>query len=116
MISADSHVVEPPEVVAGLAERFGDEAPRPRTPTIWPYSHDPGAGLAELEKAIDGGARTACIPCRAPAGRPYRHPDHEPIWAAAEEAGIPLAMHIDRGYLRSPTAASPDLDRLPSEY
>lgn len=27
-ISADSHIVEAPEVFAGLAERFGDEAPR----------------------------------------------------------------------------------------
>src|ERR1700726_2745790 len=27
-ISADSHVVEAPEVFAGLAQRFGDEAPR----------------------------------------------------------------------------------------
>ena len=27
-ISADSHVVEAPEVFAGLVERFGDEAPR----------------------------------------------------------------------------------------
>ena len=28
LISADSHVVEAPEVFAGLAQRFGDEAPR----------------------------------------------------------------------------------------
>jgi predicted TIM-barrel fold metal-dependent hydrolase len=28
LISADSHVVEPPAVFAGLAQRFGDEAPR----------------------------------------------------------------------------------------
>ena len=27
-ISADSHIVEPPEVFAGLEERFGDRAPR----------------------------------------------------------------------------------------
>ena len=26
--SADSHVVEPPEVFSGLQERFGDRAPR----------------------------------------------------------------------------------------
>jgi len=30
-ISADSHVVEPPEVFTGLAERFGDRAPRIQT-------------------------------------------------------------------------------------
>ena len=27
-ISADSHIIEPPEVFAGLQERFGDRAPR----------------------------------------------------------------------------------------
>ncbi|SVC67753.1 uncharacterized protein METZ01_LOCUS320607, partial [marine metagenome] len=27
-ISADSHVVEGPEVFTGLAQRFGDDAPR----------------------------------------------------------------------------------------
>lgn len=27
-ISADSHVVEGPEVFAGLADKFGDDAPR----------------------------------------------------------------------------------------
>ncbi len=56
--------------------------------------HHPAAGLAALEAAIDAGARTACIPCRAPAWRPYRDPAYEPIWSLAEEAGVPLAMHI----------------------
>ncbi len=56
--------------------------------------HDPSAGLSALETALAGGAKTAAIPCRAPAGRPYRDPAYEPIWSLAEEAGIPLAMHI----------------------
>lgn len=56
--------------------------------------HDPDAGLAALQRALDQGVRTACIPCRAPADRPYRDPAYEPIWSLAEEAGIPLAMHI----------------------
>lgn len=56
--------------------------------------HDPDAGLAELEKAVERGARTACIPCRAPAGRPYRDAAYEPIWRVAAEAGLPLALHI----------------------
>ena len=56
--------------------------------------HDPAAGLAALELAIERGFRTACIPCRAPAERPYRDAGYEPIWSLAEEAGLPLAMHI----------------------
>jgi uncharacterized protein len=56
--------------------------------------HDPGIALATLERAVEAGAKTACIPCRAPAERPYRHPAYEGVWTLAEEAGIPLAMHI----------------------
>ncbi len=49
-ISADSHVVEPPEVFAGLAERFGDEAPR----------------MVRTAEAGD----TLVIPARGATGRP----------------------------------------------
>jgi len=56
--------------------------------------HDPAAGLREVQRAVDRGVRTACIPCRAPHDRPYRDAAYEPIWALAEEAGLPLAMHI----------------------
>jgi predicted TIM-barrel fold metal-dependent hydrolase len=56
--------------------------------------HDPAVALAELEKAIGRGVRTACIPCRAPAERPYRDAGYEPLWSLAEQERIPLAMHI----------------------
>ncbi|MFT7599706.1 MAG: putative TIM-barrel fold metal-dependent hydrolase [Acidimicrobiales bacterium] len=56
--------------------------------------HEPAGALAALEKAVARGSRTACIPCRAPADRPYRDAAYEPVWALAEEAGLPLAMHI----------------------
>ena len=56
--------------------------------------HDPDAGLAELERAIDAGFRTAAIPCRAPHDRPYGDAAYEPIWSCAEAARIPLAMHV----------------------
>lgn len=56
--------------------------------------HDPKVALATLLKAIEQGAKTACIPCRAPAQRPYRDTDFERLWSLAEEAGIALAMHI----------------------
>lgn len=68
--------------------------------------HDPEVALAALEAAIERGARTACIPCRAPASRPYRDPAFEPVWAMAEAARVPLAMHIGtNSYLpRAPRA------------
>ena len=56
--------------------------------------HHPESGGRALADALDAGARTACIPCRAPANRPYRDRAYDPIWAMAEEANIPLAMHI----------------------
>ncbi len=56
--------------------------------------HDPQAGVDELERAINNGYRGACIPCSAPAGRPYRDPAYEPIWSMAEEAGISLSLHV----------------------
>ena len=55
---------------------------------------DPAAGLEELERAIRLGFRGGCIPCTAPAERPYRDPAYEPIWAAAQEATFPLSLHI----------------------
>ncbi|MDA3039196.1 MAG: amidohydrolase family protein [Actinomycetota bacterium] len=56
--------------------------------------HDPGVALATLQQALENGTKTACIPCRAPAERPYRNPAYEGVWSLAEEAGVPLAMHI----------------------
>ena len=56
--------------------------------------HDPTRGLAEMERIVKMGFRGACIPCTAPEERPYRDPAYEPIWALAEEAHLPLSMHI----------------------
>lgn len=51
--------------------------------------------LAELERmAKKTGIRAFGIPCTAPADKPYSDPSYEPFWSAAEEAGLPLAMHI----------------------
>lgn len=55
---------------------------------------DIDAALQELQRAAKMGFRGAAIPCSAPPDKPYSHPDYEPFWAAAEEAGMPLAMHI----------------------
>lgn len=59
--------------------------------------HDPAAGARELERVLRMGFRGACIPCTAPSGRPYRDAAYEPIWARAEEALLPLSMHIGTG-------------------
>lgn len=74
--------------------------------------HDPEAGLAALQGAIEAGARTACIPCRAPADRPYRDAAYEPIWSLAEEAGIPLAMHIGTNAYAPPAPRAEGVARV----
>jgi len=59
--------------------------------------HDPAAGARELKRAIQLGFRGACIPSSPPTERPYRDPIYEGVWALAEEARIPLSMHIGTG-------------------
>ena len=55
---------------------------------------DPAAAIVELERAIRRGFKGGCIPCTAPGGRPYHDAAYDPIWARAQEAHFPLAMHI----------------------
>ncbi|MEK7215399.1 MAG: amidohydrolase family protein, partial [Chloroflexota bacterium] len=58
---------------------------------------DPPAAAAELERTIRMGFRGACIPCTPPGGRPYHDRAYDPVWAIAQEARIPLGMHIITG-------------------
>jgi predicted TIM-barrel fold metal-dependent hydrolase len=75
--------------------------------------HDPMLGAQELQRALRMGLRGGCIPCTAPVERPYRDPAYEPIWAAAEEAGFPLAMHAGtNGPRRRAIGANPNFDYL----
>jgi predicted TIM-barrel fold metal-dependent hydrolase len=41
--------------------------------------------------------RGAMIWAEPPAERPYSHPDYDPFWAAAQDLGIPLSLHILTG-------------------
>lgn len=47
--------------------------------------------LTELDRCLSLGARACFIP-GLPA-EPYHHPAHEPLWAAAASAGVPLCFH-----------------------
>lgn len=53
--------------------------------------------IAELHRVAGMGIRGVAIPCQAPVDKPYHHPDFEPFWAAAEEVGLPITMHIFTG-------------------
>ena len=52
------------------------------------------AAIKELQRVAKMGLRAVAIPCSAPIDKPYSHPDFEPFWDAAEEAGLPISMHI----------------------
>jgi predicted TIM-barrel fold metal-dependent hydrolase len=53
--------------------------------------------LAELERAAAKGVRGFAIPAHVPPDRPYCHPDYDRFWAAADEIGVPLTMHVFTG-------------------
>ena len=75
--------------------------------------HDPAAGASELERVLRMGFRGGCIPCTAPADRPYRDPAYERVWAIAEEADFPLSMHAGtNGPRKRPIGANPNFDYL----
>src|SRR5437867_465686 len=59
--------------------------------------------LAELGRVARKGLRGAMIATNPPEGaRPYRDGSYDPFWAAAEEAGMPITLHIVTGRVRDP--------------
>ncbi|MBT3532989.1 MAG: amidohydrolase [Rhodospirillaceae bacterium] len=73
---------------------------------------DPIAGLAELQRAIDKGFKGVCIPCTSPAEQPYFEACYDPIWALAQEAGIPVSMHVGCNAYVPPQLRPPTPDPL----
>ena len=55
---------------------------------------DPDAAVAELQRVVKMGFKGGCIPCTSPPEHPYHDDMYDPVWAAAEEARFPLAMHV----------------------
>jgi predicted TIM-barrel fold metal-dependent hydrolase len=55
------------------------------------------AAVAELERVKRRGMPGAMIWGEAPADRPYSHPDYDPFWAAAQDLGMALSLHILTG-------------------
>ena len=54
----------------------------------------PDVAVAELERVIELGFKGIVLPSNAPRGRKYSDPDYDPMWARAEEAGLPVAFHV----------------------
>jgi len=51
------------------------------------------AGVCAVE-AIGGGASALLIPNRMPRDHAHSHVGLDPVWAAAQEAGLPVVMHV----------------------
>jgi predicted TIM-barrel fold metal-dependent hydrolase len=58
---------------------------------------DIDVALAEMERASGRGVRGFAIPAHVDPDRPYSHADYDRFWAAAQDAGVPLTMHIFTG-------------------
>jgi len=51
-------------------------------------------GVKELERCAKMGFVGAMIPVAPPLDRPYYKPEYEPLWAAAQDLGMPLSLHL----------------------
>jgi predicted TIM-barrel fold metal-dependent hydrolase len=54
---------------------------------------DPEEAARELRRAVGAGARGGFLLPFTLSGVPHGHPDHDPLWAAAEELDVPIAIH-----------------------
>ena len=54
---------------------------------------DPEEAASELRRAVRAGARGGFLLPFTLSGVPHGHPDHDPLWAAAEELDVPIAIH-----------------------
>ncbi len=54
---------------------------------------DPHAAAAELQRAVANGARGGFLLPFTLDGLPHGHPDHDPLWDAAQELDVPIAIH-----------------------
>lgn len=54
---------------------------------------DPEGAAAELERAVTSGARGAWVAPFTMTKKPHGHPDHDRVFAAAQDLGVPLAIH-----------------------
>ena len=50
--------------------------------------------VGELERCAKMGFVGAMIPTSPPVGRAYDKPEYEPLWAAAQDLGMPLSLHV----------------------
>ncbi len=64
---------------------------------LLPVAHlplgDVAGAVAELRRAVRAGARGAFVLPFTLDGLPHGHPAHDPLWAAAQDLDVPIAIH-----------------------
>ncbi|NKB98292.1 MAG: amidohydrolase family protein [Pseudomonadales bacterium] len=63
---------------------------------------DPALAYEIAKKAIDLGIKALWVPSDAIGGRAPSHVEFDPVWALAEEAKVPIVLHIGSGRLMGP--------------
>ncbi len=59
--------------------------------------HDPDRSLLALEEALDLGCGAFWLAHAPSNGRSPAHKDNDPVWAAIQDAGVPVVLHIGGG-------------------
>lgn len=71
---------------------------KPGKGRLVPVAHltllDVEASVKEMERAVRDGCKGAFVTLGAPTRKPHAHPDHDPLFAKAQELDIPLAIHV----------------------
>ncbi len=64
---------------------------------LQPVAHlslgDPAAAAAELERAVKAGCRGGWVAQFAMTRKPHAHPDHDVLFAKAQELDVPIGLH-----------------------
>jgi uncharacterized protein len=55
---------------------------------------DPAAAAEELERAVKAGCRGGWVVQFVMTGKPHAHPDHDVLFAKAQELDVPLGVHV----------------------
>ncbi len=67
------------------------------SPRLVPTAHlslsDPVAAARELERAVGAGAKGCYVAPFTHDAKPLGHPDNDPVFAAAQDLGVPFAIH-----------------------
>jgi uncharacterized protein len=59
--------------------------------------NDPDRSLAALAEALELGCGALWVAHATSSGRSPAHVDNDPVWAAVQDAGVPIVMHIGAG-------------------